>query len=258
MTKADGPRRVAVLGATGCVGRHVCAAFADRGTHVVAIARHEAPHIRPYRFLSRDLARCTGAELAAVLADEGVDTVVNATLGWGGTEEEMTYANVQPVERVLGALRLVPQPVRFLQLGSIHEYGPVPAGTATDEAVHPRPTSLYGRSKLAASRLVLDAMRRGECRGAVLRMTNTLGPYPSMETFLGTLAVRLRRTDPAEGLDVTVAAARRDYVDVRDAAAAGVAAARRPDSAPRFKLGRGEAVVILALVRTRVTVSGLP
>ncbi|MEV5567889.1 NAD-dependent epimerase/dehydratase family protein, partial [Streptomyces sp. NPDC052196] len=219
MTMADGTRRVAVLGGTGCVGRHICAAFAERGTEVVAIARREAPHVRPYRFLPLDVARCTGAELAAVLANERVDTVVNAVLGWAATEEEMAQANVRPVESVLGALRLLPESVRLLQLGSIHEYGPVAAGTPTDETVDPRPASLYGRSKLAASRLVLDAVRRGECRGAVLRLTNTLGPYPSMETFLGTLAVRLRRADPADGLDVTVAAARRDYVDVRDAAA---------------------------------------
>ncbi|MCL7495544.1 NAD(P)-dependent oxidoreductase [Streptomyces sp. MCA2] len=258
MTTTDMPRRVAVLGATGCVGRHLCAAFAARGTDVVAIARRDAPHLRPHPFLSLDLARCTGAGLAAILADEGVDTVVNATLGWGSTPEEMAHSNVRPVERLLAALPRLPDPVRLVHLGTIHEYGPVPAGTSLDEDVVPRPASLYAQAKLTASRLVLDAVRRGEVQGSVLRLTNTVGPHPARESFFGALAARLRRTDPAEGLDVTVAAARRDYVDVRDAADAVLAAAAARSAEPLLNIGRGAAVDIHTMVRTLITVSGLP
>ncbi len=240
------------------MGRHVCAAFAERGARVVAIARREVPQPPGHRFLSLDVGRTTASELASVLAEEGVDTVVNATLGWGGSEEEMTRANLRPVERLLAALRLLPGSVRLLQLGSVHEYGPLPRGAATGEDVTPDPVSLYGRSKLAASRLVLDAVRRGECRGTVLRMTNTIGPHPSMETFLGSLAVRLRQADPAEGLDITVAPARRDYVDVRDAAAAVCDAAALEVPEPVFNIGSGQAVDIQELVRTLVAISGLP
>lgn len=184
MTTTDMPRRVAVLGATGCVGRHLCAAFAARGTDV-AIARRDAPHLRPHPFLSLDLARCTGAGLAAILADEGVDTVVNATLGWGSTPEEMAHSNVRPVERLLAALPRLPDPVRLVHLGTIHEYGPVPAGTSLDEDVVPRPASLYAQAKLTASRLVLDAVRRGEVQGSVLRLTNTVGPHPARRASSG-------------------------------------------------------------------------
>ncbi|MEU8994326.1 NAD-dependent epimerase/dehydratase family protein [Streptomyces caniferus] len=258
MTTTDLPRRVAVLGATGCVGRHLCAAFAARGTDVVAIARNDAPHLHPHPFLSLDLARCTGAELAAVLADQGVDTVVNATLGWGSTPEEMAHSNVRPVERLLAALPRLAEPVRLVHLGTIHEYGPVPAGTSLDEDVAPRPASLYAQAKLTASRLVLAAVRRGEVQGSVLRLTNTVGPHPAKESFFGALAARLRQADPAAGLDVTVAAARRDFVDVRDAADAVLAAASVRSAEPLMNIGRGTAVDIHTLVRTLITVSGLP
>ncbi|MFI9255704.1 NAD-dependent epimerase/dehydratase family protein [Streptomyces sp. NPDC053069] len=260
MSLAGRPRRVAVLGATGCVGRHVCAAFAERGADVVAIARRPAPHIGPYPFRSLDAGRLTGGELAAVLAESRVDTVVNAMLGWGRSAREMDDANVRPVERLLAALRALPDPVRYVHLGTIHEYGPIPYGTAVDETAEPRPTSLYARSKLTASRLVLDAAARGELDAVVLRLTNTLGPYTAPESFFGALAARLRRAAaaPGEVTDVAVAAAHRDFVDVRDAAAAVYAAAAGAAPERLLNIGRGEAVAVETLVRTLVEVSGLP
>ncbi|MEE3921323.1 NAD-dependent epimerase/dehydratase family protein [Micromonospora sp. BRA006-A] len=48
--------RVAVMGASGCVGRQVCAAFAHAGHPVVAVSRRPASHLAAYRFRSLDLA----------------------------------------------------------------------------------------------------------------------------------------------------------------------------------------------------------
>ncbi|WP_369389918.1 NAD-dependent epimerase/dehydratase family protein [Streptomyces sp. CG1] len=258
MRLAMRPRRVAVLGATGCVGRHVCAAFACRGADVVAVARRAAPHMSPYVFRSVDVGRGTSTELAGLLAEWRVDTVVNAMLGWGESAREMADANVRPVRGLLAALRSLSDPVRYVHLGTIHEYGPIPYGTAVDETAEPRPTSLYAQSKLTASRLVLDAVARGELDGVVLRLTNTLGPYTAPESFFGALAARLRRAAPREVTDVAVAAAHRDFVDVRDAAAAVYAAAAETAPEPLMNIGRGEAVAVETLVRSLVEVSGLP
>ncbi|WP_211280214.1 NAD-dependent epimerase/dehydratase family protein [Streptomyces lushanensis] len=249
---------VAVLGGTGCMGRHICAAFAERGARVVAVARRRTPGVGAHRFLPLDAAACTAGELAAVLAAERVGTVVNATLGWGRTEHEMGHVNVRLVERLLAALRAMSDPPRLVHLGTIHEYGPVPHGTLIDEDVVPRPQTLYARAKLTASRMVLEAVRAGRLDGVVLRVTNTIGPHPAPESLFGSLAARLRDEGATVGVELTVADARRDYVDVRDASAAVVLAAGSGTAEPLLNIGRGEATHIRELIDALVRATGLP
>ncbi|GES33998.1 NAD-dependent epimerase/dehydratase family protein [Streptomyces angustmyceticus] len=254
-TPVTGPVRVAVLGATGCMGRHLCAAFSAEGSEVVAVARRYAPQVAAHRFLPLDVAGTTSGELARVLAHEDVDVVVNATLGWG---DELHYANVQLVERLLDALALLKTPPRLVHLGTIHEYGPVPLGTSVHEGTEPAPENPYAKAKLTASRMVLDAARDGALDGVVLRVANTLGPHPALESFFGSLAVRLRGADAATGIELTIADARRDYVDVRDAVDAVVRAARIRHADPLVNIGCGRAQDVRTLVDELVAAAGLP
>ncbi|MGW9175585.1 NAD-dependent epimerase/dehydratase family protein [Streptomyces decoyicus] len=255
LTSFPGPVRVAVLGATGCMGRHICAAFSAEGSEVVAIARRYAPQVAAHRFLSLDVAGSASGELARVLAHEEVDVVVNATLGWG---EELHYTNVQLVERLLDALAMLQAPPRLVHLGTIHEYGPVPSGTSVHEGTEPAPENPYAKAKLTASRMVLDAVRDGALDGVVLRVANTLGPYPALESFFGSLAVRLRGAEAATGIELTIADARRDYVDVRDAVDAVVRAARIRRADPLVNIGCGRARDVRELVDELVAAAGLP
>ncbi|MDF3293375.1 NAD-dependent epimerase/dehydratase family protein [Streptomyces silvisoli] len=241
-------RRVAVLGGTGSVGRHVCAAFAEQGHTVVAVARNPAPHAALHRFVPLDLVATGGAELAALLTRERVDTVVNAFTGWGSAEAEMRRLNVRPVEHVVDALRRLPNRVRLVHIGTLHEYGPVPEGSSIHEKLPPAPDSLYARVKLAASETVLDAAGPDGIDGVVVRLANTIGPYPAAETFLGSLARRLRHDDLSAGIELTISDARRDYVDVRDAAAAIVRAALLPEAPLLLNIGSGTAVGVRTLV----------
>ncbi|WP_267908601.1 NAD-dependent epimerase/dehydratase family protein [Streptomyces angustmyceticus] len=244
-----------MLGATGCMGRHLCAAFSAEGSEVVAVARRYAPQVAAHRFLPLDVAGTTSGELARVLAHEDVDVVVNATLGWG---DELHYANVQLVERLLDALALLKTPPRLVHLGTIHEYGPVPLGTSVHEGTEPAPENPYAKAKLTASRMVLDAARDGALDGVVLRVANTLGPHPALESFFGSLAVRLRGADAATGIELTIADARRDYVDVRDAVDAVVRAARIRHADPLVNIGCGRAQDVRTLVDELVAAAGLP
>ncbi|WP_433859691.1 NAD-dependent epimerase/dehydratase family protein [Streptomyces kronopolitis] len=255
ITPSPGPVRVAVLGATGCVGRHLCAAFAAEGGEVVAIARRYVPQVAAHRFLALDVAGTPSEELARVLSRENVDVVVNATLGWG---EELHYTNVQLVERLIGALVRLPDPPRLVHLGTIHEYGPVPFGTSMDEETEPAPENPYPKAKLVASRKVLDAVRDDALDAVVLRVANTLGPHPALESFFGSLAVRLRGADAATGIELTIADARRDYVDVRDAVDAVVRAARITRADPLVNIGSGRARSVRELVGELVAAAGLP
>jgi nucleoside-diphosphate-sugar epimerase len=167
------------------------------------------------------------------------------------------------VERLIGALRLLPaaRRPRLVQLGTVHEYGPVPQGTPVTELTPPAPVTEYARAKLAASRAVLGA---AGIDAVVLRMANTIGPHPAPGSFLGSLAARFTEAaaSPGERIELTVAAgARRDYVDVRDAADAVVRAAFAGHLGPDqrlFNIGTGTARGIDTLVLALAQACGLP
>ncbi|RAY12711.1 NAD(P)-dependent oxidoreductase [Actinomadura craniellae] len=250
--------RVAVVGATGCVGRQICPAFARRGHEVLAIARHPARHIASYRFLPLDIAALEPEETARTLQAERVDVVVNAAGRWGPTEAEMVHSHGGLVERLVAAMDLLPGRPRVVHLGSVHEYGPVPAGTLIDESIAPNPSNAYARTKLAGSTAVLDATRAGRMDGVVLRAVNIYGPHPPQETFLAALLRKLHGATSGGVIEVSIAPARRDFVDVRDVAEAVVKAAAAPVVGRVVNIGRGEAMEMHELVTLLFSAAGLP
>jgi NDP-hexose 4-ketoreductase len=254
------PRRVAVVGATGSVGRQVCAAFLSRGHEVLAIARNPASHLTNVAFRAVDVAAAETSQLAELFETEGVDAVVNAAGRWGPTEAEMVYSHLRAAERLLAALALLPRPMRIVHLGSVHEYGPVPVGALIDESLPPRPANSYARTKLAVAQAVLSATRLGEVEGVVLRMANMFGPYPAQETFLASLVGRLRAAAASgKAVELGIADARRDFVDVRDVAAAVLAATAAAEAAGRVvNIGSGTAVELRELVDLLVAITRIP
>ncbi|MBB4944038.1 nucleoside-diphosphate-sugar epimerase [Streptosporangium album] len=247
--------RVAVLGATGCVGRQVCAALTRDGHDVLAIARNHAPHVSSHPFLSMDVAATAEQKIAEVFDAHGVDAIVNATGGWAREEAEMAYAHVHLVERLVEAAGSMARRPRLVHIGTIHEYGPVPAGVLIDESVDPRPVTPYARTKLAGSQAVLAA---GDVDGVVLRAVNVCGPHTTEASFLGMVAAKLRDTTAAEGLELSIADAQRDYIDVRDLADAVVKAIGAPARGRVVNIGRGVATGMRELVALLVAAAGLP
>ncbi|MEU6605312.1 NAD(P)-dependent oxidoreductase [Streptomyces shenzhenensis] len=249
---------VAVFGATGCVGRAVTAAFVRAGRPVLEVARHRPPYANGNRFLALDAAAADPGELAGLLAAARVDTVVNATGGWVTGEEENERVHVHLVENLLAALARAPARTRLVQIGSVHEYGPLPAGTAAEETRPARPVSAYGRSKLAGAEAVLRATRAGLVDGVVLRVVNLCGPEAAEVGFLGAAVRRLRTATPEHPAELTVTDAHRDFLDVRDLAAAVLAAATAPVAGQVINVGRGRAVPVAHLLDLLVAAAGPP
>ncbi|MDH6213157.1 NAD-dependent epimerase/dehydratase family protein [Streptomyces pseudovenezuelae] len=255
---ADREPAVAVLGATGCVGRAVTTAFTRAGRPVLEVALRPPPDPTGRRFRALDVAAADPAELAGLLTGARVDTVVNAAGGWVSGEAENQRAHVRLVENLIAALARAPSPVRLVQIGSVHEYGPLPAGTAADETREPRPVSAYARTKLAGAEAVLRATRAGLVDGVVLRAVNLCGPDAAGVGFLGVAARRLRAATPDRPTELTVADARRDFLDVRDLAAAVLAAVAAPVTGQVINVGRGEAVPMSHLLDLLIGVAGPP
>ncbi|MFE0038596.1 NAD-dependent epimerase/dehydratase family protein [Streptomyces sp. NPDC059015] len=260
MTSRDAirPGTVAVLGATGGLGRQVSAVFSRAGHEVLGVARRPAPHTAGRPFVPLDVASADPAEITGLLASRHVDVVVNVAGGWVVTEEAMHHAHVRLVDRLLAGVAALPTRPRVVHVGSIHEYGFVPHGSGIDESVTPDPSTPYARTKLAGSQAVLDAARAGDVDGVVLRAVNVCGPHPSEASFLGAVLQRLRGAVPGEALELVIADAARDYIDVRDVASAVLRAADAASTGAVFNIGRGEATTMRELVTTLVAVSGFP
>lgn len=247
-----------VIGGSGSVGRHVCAAFQAEGYRVTAVARRPVGLPAGVRGVGLDVADADPVELRALLEESGAEVIVNAAGGWVATPEENRRVHVLLVERLLEAAARATTGPRFVQIGSIHEYGQVGGGVRIGEDEPPRPSTDYARTKLAGSEAVLEATRAGRLEGVVLRAVNVCGPGTCRVGFLGSLTRRLRAARPGEPLPVAIADARRDYVDVRDLARAVLRAARADAVGRVFNIGRGEAVSVRELVGLLLSAAGLP
>lgn len=247
------PRRVVVLGGTGWLGRHVCAALAAAGDEVVVVARTPAAHAVAHRFVRLDLAAAPTRRLHDLLAEQRCDVVVNATDaanatdGWHPAEQALTATNVDLVEGLVVAVGSVARPCRLVHLGTIHEHG---------LAAAPERAHAYVRAKVAGSQAVLAAIGNG-LDGCVLRIANVTGPHPSPASFPSKL-VRLLDAALAAGssLAVEVSQDRRDFVDVRDVARAVVAATTA--GAGAVDVGSGVTVSMTDLVHSFAAAAGLP
>ncbi|MFD3735166.1 NAD-dependent epimerase/dehydratase family protein [Streptomyces sp. NPDC058632] len=260
-----GAARIAVLGGTGWVGRHVCAELTRAGAEVLVVARHPVPHLAQHPFVRLDLATAPPAALRRLLADSRVHTIVNATDaanatdGWTVGEPALTRLNVDLVERLVAAAADLPRRIRVVHLGTILEYGETPWGTVVAETHPPHPATDYTRSKLAGSTAVLEAARAGAVDAMVLRVTNVCGPHPSPVSLSGKLVRQLTEAVRAgEPMTIDVADARRDFVDVRDVADAVALAVSSPVTGRAVNIGSGTATDITSVARLFVEAAGFP
>ncbi|MBB1252292.1 NAD-dependent epimerase/dehydratase family protein [Streptomyces alkaliterrae] len=242
-------RTVLVLGATGFVGRHVCAAFTAAGHRVVAVARTAVDGLAAARFTPLDLARTPAEDVARLLEEERIDVVVNCIGSiWGAPPEKMVERCTAPTLRLLEALAVTSRRPRLVQLGSVLEQGSPPA-------------TAYGQAKLAATEAVLRADARGEVDALVLRVANAAGPGTPEISLLGQVAARLKEAagrGESALVELTALRAHRDYVDVRDVADAVLAAAGSTATGEVVGIGRGEAVPVRSLVDDLIRISGVP
>ncbi|GGJ96465.1 reductase [Pilimelia anulata] len=249
-----------MLGGTGFLGRHACAALRAAGYAVLAVARHPPGAGFGHPFRTLDLGALPPAGLAAAVDELGPDVVVNAVGSiWGRTDAQMWAAAAAPTLRLLDGLALAARRPRLVHIGSVLEYGQGRPGALLDAATPARPTSAYGRAKLAATEAVLARARAGEQPGVVLRIVNLAGPGSPEVSLLGRVASRILAARGRRAVvELDPLLAYRDYVDVRDVADAVVAAAGAPVSGELINIGRGETVRVRSLVDRLIACSGRP
>ncbi len=210
---------VLITGGAGYVGAVVTGAFLDAGHRVTVLDSLVAGGggllgyvSRPGFAFQRGDVRDPRAVSAALA---GQDAVVHlaGVVGFGACNADPQRAASVNVEgtRALLAARQRGQLVLHASTGSV--YGAVPGGLC-DEEIDPAPLSLYGRTKLAAERLVL-----AEPDGLAFRFATAFGASPRMRLNLlvNGFVYSARRRGYIVVYDKD---ARRTFIHVRDMARA--------------------------------------
>ncbi|MBK3631950.1 NAD(P)-dependent oxidoreductase [Streptomyces sp. MBT97] len=253
--------RVAVLGGAGCLGTHITRVLAGAGVDVTVLSRRLPPGFPQARTAVQALPQGpSAAVLSEALAECGAEVVVNAAGATQGDARTMVQSNVRLIRNLVRAIAALPNRPRVVQIGSAAEYGAQPGRTAITELTACSPVGLYGRTKLAATDAVLEAIREGAIQGAVLRVFNPIGPVTPVNSVLGTVGTQLirQRYLPNPLVETGSLDTYRDFVDVRDVASAVLLAVRHEAPPPVVNIARGEAVSVRSLVRRLVQISGVP
>ncbi|MBM4433943.1 MAG: NAD-dependent epimerase/dehydratase family protein [Chloroflexi bacterium] len=262
------PRRVLITGITGFAGSHLAERLVARGDDVHGIAHEPAPfpHLRAVAgrvtIHEGDLTDAAAARRAVDaarpdvvfhLAGQAVPTLAT------GDPLAAIRINVIGTANVAAAAR--GRGIRLVAASSADVYGIPEAADPLGEDEPLRPTNVYAATKVA-SESVLRALGASE-RVTILRPSNQIGPRQHPRLAASEFAKRIAEAEA--GLAEPVIAhgqlePQREFVDVRDMAAAYEAAGDLDDADPAvYNVGSGTAVSIgwiLEVLRSlaRVTV----
>lgn len=235
---------VLLAGARGFVGRHVVNAFAEfaPSTRIIRLVR---PAVIPRSLegqIDWDLCDDRCDELAKQMQLLGVTAVVNCTGTTVSQPGLLQAENVQATERLVAAAVAAKSDMVFCQIGSGAEYEMLSRPEKTREDTPTRPQGEYGRSKLDASKIVINTAQQGGLKGYVLRFFNPLGVGMPSTQLLGRVTDYLKG-DSSYPLRLGSLDSYRDYVDARDAARAIVLSLAKADDifGEIFNVGTGSA-----------------
>ena len=219
--------RALVTGASGFIGRRLVMELARRGHETACLVRptSKTAPLRdlPVEFVLGDIG--DAASLAhAVKGRDHIFHLAGVIQAVDGPAFET--ANAQGTRNLVDAcLQATPGVKKFVFVSSIAAAGPSPDGKALTEDDEPRPMSTYGRSKLAAERIVLEAGARMPV--TIVRPPNVLGP--GSKEIERALSLLRKRLVPALG----DGRPRTSLVDVDDLVEALLLAAENPRSVGR-------------------------
>ncbi|MEE2830103.1 MAG: NAD-dependent epimerase/dehydratase family protein [Myxococcota bacterium] len=202
--------KILITGAAGFIGSHLAEALSSSGHEVLGLDAFTAYYDRAAKEQNAACVLRSGARLVeADLAQddlspylEGVQVVFHlaAQPGLSPTTSEADYHrnNVLATERLLAASVGQPSLEMFFYISTSSVYGAL--ATNTEEA-EPKPTSTYGRTKLEAEGLVLDAGQGGGLPVCSLRIFSVYGPRERPEKLFPLLIRRIAAGRPVPLFD---------------------------------------------------------
>jgi GDP-4-dehydro-6-deoxy-D-mannose reductase len=254
--------RILITGAAGFAGRHLAQRLhCDRDATLIGLDATANPGLPLDEYLQCDMTDPEAVDEA--VGQISPDRIFHlAGLLGGAPADAMWKVNVGGFQSLCRSLRRRHHKrgqIRMVVVGSAAELGtlgvsrlPVPEDAPCS------PESDYGRSKLEVTRMALAEPADSPLAIVVARPFNLVGPGLSTRLSLGSFARQV--VDVAAGRQDAVRCgpvdARRDFVDVRDAACAfaGLAERGRPGQIYNVCLGRSYRIGdLLDLLRSQVS-----
>jgi UDP-glucose 4-epimerase len=261
--------RALVTGGAGFIGSHIADALLDRGFHVVVLddlstgRRENVP-------AAAEFAQCDvrSADASRLVRDGGFDVILHQA-----AQIDVRKSVADPLHdasiNILGALNLL-EAVRATAKRARVVFASTGGAIYGDFVTPPNveefakdPESPYGIAKLTVEHYLAYYGRLHDVEGVVLRYANVYGPRQDPHGEAGVVAIFCNRL--LDGKPLTVfgdGMQTRDYVHVKDVAAANVAAATAalPDKgrldARAMNIGTGVETDVLTLAETLRRVSG--
>lgn len=235
-------RRVLILGAGGFTGAHLTALLAAQGRWTALDARA----------FGADLRR--PETLAPAVAAAAPDAVINLAALSSVTEGDVRGlydVNAFGWMALLQALRAGRFSGRVIFASTANVYGERTSGLITEDRV-PDPANHYGLSKLLAERLTL--LEGAGLDVVTTRPFNCIGVGQKPQFLVPKLVRHFR--ERAERIELGNLDVERDFVDIRDAAAAYALLLDAPSPPALLHIASGEAVSIRALIGMLERITG--
>jgi nucleoside-diphosphate-sugar epimerase len=228
-----------ITGATGFIGSAIVSEFLAIGSRVTVLLRDDSD--------TRRLDKVTGWEhlsyrsltdqkLTLGLRERGADVFVHC--GWrgvAGSERNEAFQITENIPTTIDSVELASAAGcrQWIGLGSQAEYGN--PNQRIDEDFPRRPTTTYGRAKLAAGLAALALCETHHLQGTWLRVFSTYGPDDAPHWFIPYI---IKEFLAGRAPQLTQCGQMWDYLHVKDAAKAVVSAADT-GAAGTFNLGSG-------------------
>lgn len=214
-----------MTGASGHVGAALVRALLERGARVRALVRTD---VRAVEGLDLEVRRVDVRDRSAVeAATQGADVVYHAaaqlTLA-AGPDPAAEAVNVEGTRNVVAACRAA-RVRRLVHFSSAHALSPAGALLEAEGRV-------YERSKADAERTVQAAAAAGDVDATIVSPAAVYGPFDHKPSYIGRVLLLVAR-----GLVPATVAGGQSWVDVRDVAAAALAAAERGRTGARYVVG---------------------
>ncbi len=257
------PRTVLITGITGFAGSHLAERFVTQGVVVHGIAHEDPPfphlaaiadRVRVHRGNILDLSAVSAA-LDAARPDAVVHLAAQAVPTLAARDPvSAVRVNVLGTATLLAALDAHPE-VRLVMASSADVYG-APDSERVDESAPLRPMNVYAATKVASEALVREFGDRRDAATTLLRPANQIGPRQHPGLAASAFAKQIAEAEAGLAEPVVkhgALDARRDFLDVRDMAAAYALATDLTDAgAAVYNVGSGQAVPVAEILETLI------